>query len=130
MSRSASITGWKHQILSVGQQLWATHGQAHWQGLRARERFLISVFLGLMGIWLCLSIAITPAVRMLQTSSLRRAEMAEQLAQMQTLQQRAQALQKPRPCRAMNRSKTCKASRPLETLLCKCLSKATVCWCS
>ena len=94
MSRSASITGWKHQILTVGHQLWATHGQAHWQGLRARERFLISVFLGLMGIWLCLSIAITPAVRTLQTSSLRRAEMGEQLAQMQALQQRAQALQK------------------------------------
>ena len=94
MSRSAPIAGWKHQVLAVGQQLWATHGQAHWQGLRARERFLISVFLGLMGIWLCLSIAITPAVRTLQTSSLRRAEMAEQLAQMQALQQRAQALQK------------------------------------
>ena len=94
MSRSASITGWKHQVLSVGQQLWATHGQAHWQGLRARERFLISVFLGLLGIWLCLSFAITPAVRTLQTSSLRRAEMGEQLAQMQALQQRAQALQK------------------------------------
>ena len=58
MSRAAPIADWKTQVLARADQLWATHGQSRWQGLNARERLLVSVFFGLFGIWLFVSIAI------------------------------------------------------------------------
>ena len=52
MSRAALITDWKTQVLALANQLWATYGQSRWQGLNARERLLVSVLLGLFGVWL------------------------------------------------------------------------------
>jgi general secretion pathway protein M len=97
MNRSASIADWKTQVLARADQLWTTHGQSRWQGLNARERLLVSVFLGLFGVWLCVSIAISPALRTLNASENQRAEVAQQVVQMRALQQRAQELQKTKP---------------------------------
>jgi len=97
MNRSASVTDWKTQSLSLAKQVWETHGQARWQGLSARERLLASVLLGLFGIWLFVSIAISPALRTLNSAEQQRAEVAQQVAQMRALQQRAQELQKTKP---------------------------------
>ena len=97
MNRSASVTDWKTQSLSLAKQVWETHGQARWQGLSARERLLASVLLGLFGIWLFISIAISPAMRTLNSAQQQRAEVAQQVAQMRALQQRAQELQKTKP---------------------------------
>ena len=97
MSRAASIADWKTQVLARADQLWATHGQSRWQGLNARERLLVSVFLGLFGVWLFVSIAISPALRTLNASENQRAEVAQQVVQMRALQQRAQELQKTKP---------------------------------
>ena len=97
MTRSASVTDWKTQSLSLAKQVWETHGQARWQGLSARERLLASVLLGLFGIWLFVSIAISPALRTLNSAEQQRAEVAQQVAQMRALQQRAQELQKTKP---------------------------------
>jgi general secretion pathway protein M len=97
MSRTALITDWKTQVLARADQLWATHGQSRWQGLSARERLLVSVFLGLFGVWLFVSIAISPALRTLNASESQRAEVAQQVLQMRTLQQRAQELQRTKP---------------------------------
>ena len=97
MSRAAPIADWKTQVLARADQLWATHGQSRWQGLNARERLLVSVFLGLFGVWLFVSIAISPALRTLNASESQRAEVAQQVVQMRTLQQRAQELQKTKP---------------------------------
>ena len=97
MNRSASIADWKTQSLSLAKQVWETHGQARWQGLRARERLLASVLLGLFGIWLFISIAISPALRTLNSAEQQRAEVAQQVVQMRALQQRAQELQKTKP---------------------------------
>jgi general secretion pathway protein M len=97
MNRSASIADWKTQSLSLAKQVWETHGQARWQGLSARERLLASVLLGLFGIWLFVSIAISPALRTLNSAEQQRAEVAQQVAQMRALQQRAQELQKTKP---------------------------------
>ena len=97
MSRSAFIADWKTQALALSNQLWATHGQSRWQGLSARERLLVSVFLGLFGVWLFVSIAISPALRTLNASESQRAEVVQQLVQMRALQQRAQELQKTKP---------------------------------
>ena len=94
MSRSAFIADWKTQARALADQLWATHGQSRWQGLNARERLLVSVFLGLFGIWLFVSIAISPALRTLNFAEEQRAEVAQQVVQMRALQQRAQELQK------------------------------------
>jgi general secretion pathway protein M len=97
MSRAAPIADWKTQVLARADQLWATHGQSRWQGLNARERLLVSVFLGLFGVWLFVSIAISPALRTLNASESQRAEVAQQVVQMRALQQRAQELQKTKP---------------------------------
>jgi len=97
MNRSASIADWKTQSLSLAKQVWETHGQARWQGLSARERLLASVLLGLFGIWLFVSIAISPALRTLNSAEQQRAEVAQQVVQMRALQQRAQELQKAKP---------------------------------
>jgi general secretion pathway protein M len=94
MNRSASNADWKTQSLSLAKQVWETHGQARWQGLSARERLLASVLLGLFGIWLFVSIAISPALRTLNSAEQQRAEVAQQVLQMRALQQRAQELQK------------------------------------
>ena len=97
MNRSASVTDWKTQSLSLAKQVWETHGQARWQGLSARERLLVSILLGLFGIWLFISIAISPALRTLNSAQQQRAEVAQQVVQMRALQQRAQELQKTKP---------------------------------
>jgi general secretion pathway protein M len=97
MSRAALITDWKTQVLARADQLWATHGQSRWQGLNARERLLVSVLLGMFGVWLFVSIAISPALRTLNASESQRAEVAQQVVQMRALQQRAQELQKTKP---------------------------------
>ena len=97
MSRSAFIADLKTQARALADQLWATHGQSRWQGLNARERLLVSVFLGLFGIWLFVSIAISPALRTLNSALQQRAEVAQQVVQMRALQQRAQELQKTKP---------------------------------
>ena len=97
MSRSAFIADWKTQARALADQLWASHGQSRWQGLNARERLLVSVFLGLFGIWLFVSIAISPALRTLNSAEQQRAEVAQQVVQMRALQQRAQELQKTKP---------------------------------
>jgi len=97
MSRVAPIADWKTQVLARADQLWATHGQSRWQGLNARERLLVSVFFGLFGIWLFVSIAISPALRTLNSAQQQRAEVAQQVLQMRALQQRAQELQKTKP---------------------------------
>ena len=97
MNRSASIADWKTQVLARADQLWTTHGQSRWQGLNARERLLVSVFFGLFGIWLFVSIAISPALRTLNSAQQQRAEVAQQVVQMRALQQRAQELQKTKP---------------------------------
>ena len=97
MSRTAPPSDWKTQAQAVGQQLWATYGQARWQGISARERLLVSVLVGLFGVWLFVSIAISPALRTLNASERQRAEVAQQVVQMRALQQRAQELQKTKP---------------------------------
>jgi len=97
MSRAAPPTDWKTQIQAFGQQLWETHGQARWQGLSARERLLVSVLIGLFGVWLFVSIAISPALRTLNSAERQRADVAQQVMQMRALQQRAQELQKTKP---------------------------------
>jgi general secretion pathway protein M len=97
MSRAAPIADWKTQVLALANQLWATYGQSRWQGLNARERLLVSVLLGLFGVWLFVSIAISPALRTLNASETQRAEVAQQVVQMRALQQRAQELQKTKP---------------------------------
>jgi general secretion pathway protein M len=97
MNRSASIADSKTQSLSLAKQVWETHGQARWQGLSARERLLVSVFFVMFGIWLFVSIAISPALRTLNSAEQQRAEVAQQVVQMRALQQRAQELQKTKP---------------------------------
>ena len=97
MNRSASNADWKTQSLSLAKQVWETHGQARWQGLSARERLLVSVFFVMFGIWLFVSIAISPALRTLNSAEQQRAEVAQQVVQMRALQQRAQELQKTKP---------------------------------
>jgi general secretion pathway protein M len=97
MSRAAPPTDWKTQVQAYGQQLWATYGQARWQGLSARERLLVSVLIGLFGVWLFVSIAISPALRTLNSAERQRADVARQVMQMRALQQRAQELQKTKP---------------------------------
>jgi general secretion pathway protein M len=81
----------------LAKQVWETHGQARWQGLSARERLLVSVSFVLFGIWLFVSIAISPALRTLNSAEQQRAEVAQQVVQMRALQQRAQELQKTKP---------------------------------
>jgi general secretion pathway protein M len=97
MSRTAPPSDWKTQVQAYGQELWATYGQARWQGLSARERLLVSVLIGLFGVWLFVSIAISPALRTLNSAERQRADVAQQVAQMRALQQRAQELQKTKP---------------------------------
>jgi len=97
MNRAAPIADWKTQVLALANQLWAKYGQSRWQGLNARERLLVSVLLGLFGVWLFVSIAISPALRTLNASETQRAEVAQQVVQMRALQQRAQELQKTKP---------------------------------
>jgi len=58
---------------------------------------LVSVFFGLFGVWLFVSIAISPALRTLNASQSQRAEVAQQALQMRALQQRAQELQRTKP---------------------------------
>jgi general secretion pathway protein M len=97
MSRTAPPSDWKTQAQAYGQQLWATYGQARWQGLSARERLLVSALIGLFGVWLFVSIAISPALRTLNSAERQRADVAQQVLQMRALQQRAQELQKTKP---------------------------------
>jgi general secretion pathway protein M len=97
MSRAAPPTDWKTQVQAYGQELWATYGQARWQGLSARERLLVSVLIGSFGVWLFVSIAISPAIRTLNSAERQRADVAQQVLQMRALQQRAQELQKTKP---------------------------------
>ena len=97
MNRSAPPTDWKTQAQAFGQQLWATYGQARWQGLSAHERLLASVLVGLFSVWLFVSIAISPALRTLNSAERQRADVAQQVVQMRSLQQRAQELQKTKP---------------------------------
>jgi general secretion pathway protein M len=65
--------------------------------LNARERLLVSVFLGGFGVWLFVSIAISPALGTLNSAEQQRATVAQQVVQMRALQQRAQELQKTKP---------------------------------
>jgi general secretion pathway protein M len=97
MIRTAPPSDWKTQAKAFGQQLWATYGQARWQGLSARERLLVSVLIGLFGVWLFVSIAISPALRTLNSAERQHADVAQQVMQMRSLQQRAQELQKTKP---------------------------------
>jgi general secretion pathway protein M len=97
MNRSAPPTDWKTRAQAFGQQLWATYGQARWQGLSAHERLLASVLVGLFSVWLFVSIAISPALRTLNSAERQRADVAQQVVQMRSLQQRAQELQKTKP---------------------------------
>jgi len=97
MSRTAPPFDWKTQAKAFGQQLWATYGQARWQGLSARERLLVSALIGLFGVWLFVSIAISPALRTLNSAERQHADVAQQVMQMRSLQQRAQELQKTKP---------------------------------
>ena len=97
MNRSAPPTDWKTRAQAFGQQLWATYGQARWQGLSANERLLASVLVGLFSVWLFVSIAISPALRTLNSAERQRADVAQQVVQMRSLQQRAQELQKTKP---------------------------------
>ena len=94
MSQTASSANWKTQALAPLLQLWTSHGHARWQGLSARERLLLRVFLGLFGVWLFASIAITPALRTLNSAEQQRANIAQQAVHMRSLQLRAQELQK------------------------------------
>lgn len=97
MNRSAPPTDWKTRAQAFGQQLWATYGQARWQGLSAHERLLASVLVGLFSVWLFVSIAISPALRTLNSAERQRADVAQHVVQMRSLQQRAQELQKTKP---------------------------------
>ena len=97
MNRSAPPTDWKTRAQAFGQQLWATYGQARWQGLSAHERLLASVLVGLFSVWLFVSIAISPALRTLNSAERQRTDVAQQVVQMRSLQQRAQELQKTKP---------------------------------
>jgi len=97
MSQTASPGNLKTQALAPLRQLWTSHGHARWQGLSARERLLVQVFLGLFGVWLFVSIAITPALRTLNSSEQQRADIAQQAVHMRSLQQRAQELHKTKP---------------------------------
>ena len=97
MSRTAPPSDWKTRAQAFGQQLWATYGQARWQGLSAHERLLASVLVGLFSVWLFVSIAISPALRTLNSAERLRADVAQQVVQMRSLQQRAQELQKTKP---------------------------------
>lgn len=97
MNRSAPPTDWKTRAQAFGQQLSATYGQARWQGLSAHERLLASVLVGLFTVWLFVSIAISPALRTLNSAERQRADVAQQVVQMRALQQRAQELQKTKP---------------------------------
>lgn len=97
MSRTAPPSDWKTRAQAFGQQLWATYGQARWQGLSAHERLLASVLVGLFTVWLFVSIAISPALRTLNSAERQRADVAQQVVQMRSLQQRAQELQKTKP---------------------------------
>ena len=97
MSRAAPIADWKTHALPRADHLWPPQEQPRWQGLNARERLLVSVLLGLFGVWLFVSIAISPALRTLNASESQRAEVAQQVVQMRALQQRAQELQRTKP---------------------------------
>ena len=97
MSRTAPPSDWKTRAQAFGQQLWATYGQARWQGLSAHERLLASVLVGLFSVWLFVSIAISPALRTLNSAERQRTDVAQQVVQMRSLQQRAQELQKTKP---------------------------------
>ena len=97
MSQTTSPGNLKTQALAPLRQLWTSHGHARWQGLSARERLLVRVFLGLFGVWLFVSIAITPAIRTLNSAEQQRAEVAQQAVHMRSLKQRAQELQKTKP---------------------------------
>ena len=83
--------------LSLAHQWWATHGQARWQSLNARERLWLSALIGLMGVWLFISIGISPALSTLNSAERQRTEIDQQAALMRSLQQRAQDLQKTKP---------------------------------
>jgi general secretion pathway protein M len=85
---------WKNRVQALWQKAWETHGQARWQSLTARERWLVAAAISLLGVWLFVGVAITPAVRVLQTSNAQRDQFAQQMAQMRSLQWRAQALRK------------------------------------
>jgi len=97
VSHASSTANWKTQALAFLHQIWTSHGQARWQALSARERLLVRVFLGLFGIWLFVSIAITPALRTLNSAEQQRTEVAQQAELMRSLKQRAQELQKTKP---------------------------------
>ena len=94
MSPSASTSNLKTRAWGLGRQLWASYGQARWQGLSASARLWVLVFIGFMGVWVFVSIAILPAMRTLNASERQREEVAQQVVQMRSLQQRAQELQK------------------------------------
>lgn len=96
-STSSSVTDWKALAQGLARQWWTTHGQARWQSLNARERLWLSALLGLMGVWLFVSIGISPALRTLNSAERQRTEIDQQAALMRTLQQRAQDLQKTKP---------------------------------
>ena len=97
MSQIASPANWKTKALAPLRQLWTSHGQARWHSLSARERLLVRVFLGLFGFWLFVSIAISPALKTLNSAEQQRANIAQQAVHMRSLQQRAQELQKTKP---------------------------------
>lgn len=94
MSPSASTSNLKARARGLGRQLWASYGQARWQGLSASARLWVLVFIGFMGVWVFVSIAILPAMQTLNASERQREEVAQQVVQMRSLQQRAQELQK------------------------------------
>ncbi len=94
MSPSASTSNLKTRARGLGRQLWASYGQARWQGLSASARLWVLVFIGFMGVWVFVSTAILPAMQTLNASERQREEVAQQVVQMRSLQQRAQELQK------------------------------------
>ncbi len=107
MSRTAPPSDWKTQAQAFGQQLWATYGQARWQGLSARERLLVSVLVGLFGVWLFVSIAISPALRTLNASEGNAQKLHNRLCKCAPSNNARKNYKKPNLSRVMNPSEAC-----------------------
>jgi len=71
--------------------------RARWQALSPREQRGVSVLGVLVGVLLCWSIAIAPALSTLRDSDNRRAQIGQQQAHMLALQAQAKALQTRTP---------------------------------
>lgn len=74
-----------------------TQALSRWQALNAREQRAMTILGALLGVLLFWSMAIAPALHTLRDSNHRRAQIAQQQAHMQALQNQAQALQTRTP---------------------------------